>query len=127
MLGLAASAHAFADDLTVYTLSSQFACAAPTSVSSGGTSASCSGPAPAGTISSTAKGDLATGVFGATAVSNVAGLGGGIGTAFFAVTYDFTVSGVINGTAQFDISTNGRLAIPQNPDDQGASTAFSFL
>lgn len=69
------------------------------------------------TITSTSMGNLSTGAFGDLSfVSDIGGTGLGSGasvTSFFQVTYMFTISGVSNGTAQFDITADGSL-VPNN-------------
>jgi hypothetical protein len=120
-LASAALAPAFADNLTVRGQTAVLCTTA--SVSSGPASTGCTSTGPNGTITSSSTGNLATGIFGTSSLVNASGDGGGIGQSDAEVTYDFAVSGVSNGTADFDISTNGLLSLTQGPDDEGSSTA----
>jgi hypothetical protein len=106
MLTSILSAPAFADNLNITGGVPGVACANPT-VSSGSISFSCPPSPLSGTLTSSGAGNLSTGVFGAaTEVSGVPLTGGSTSADVF-VTYNFTVSGVANGTAQFDISAPG--------------------
>lgn len=78
------------------------------SVSSGSLSFSCPASPLSGVLTASGTGDLSTGVFGAsTETSGVSFTTGGSTSVDLSVTYVFTVSGVSDGTAQFDISAPG--------------------
>lgn len=105
-LVLVTPAPAFADTLNITGGVPGVACSNP-SVSSGSLSFSCPPSSLSGVLTSSGSGNLSTGVFGdATEVSSVPTTGGST-SAFVFVTYNFAVSGAVNGIAQFDISAPG--------------------
>jgi hypothetical protein len=113
MLGSAAFAPIFADSLVLTQVGGggQGAGGCPVSqtVTSGAASISCTFDNTGTIFDNSVMGNLATGVFGAEASVDATLGSGGTPESIFQVTYDFAVSGVSNGTAQFDISANGIL------------------
>jgi hypothetical protein len=72
-------------------------------------------------------GDLSAGVFGAsTETSGVSYTTGGSTSTELLVTYNFAVSGVANGTAQFDISAPGIISCVECSGPQDASGMFIY-
>jgi len=103
---LGTSAPVFADSLNITGGVPGVTCA-NLSVSSGPLAFSCPASPLAGVLTSSGAGNLSTGVFGAsTELSGVSTTGGQTSADVF-VTYNFAVSGVTNGTAEFDISAPG--------------------
>jgi len=104
------------------------------SVSSGKTSVSC-GNAVYGDVA-TASGNLATGTFGATTSNNpvtvdpITGyLEGSSSTAFVTIAYNFAVSGVQSGTADFGLSMTGLLSQSSTgcTDTNGCPVPYAYL
>jgi hypothetical protein len=123
-LSSAAFAPVFADTLNLSGGVPGVACASAT-VASGSASFSCPPSPLAGVLTSTATGNLSTGVFGATTtVSGVSFTTGGSTSANIFVTYDFAVTGVTNGTAQFDISAPGIITCSGCAGGAGQSAAL---
>lgn len=106
-LGSGASAPVFADNLNITGGVPGVACT-NSSVTSGSLAFACPASPLSGVLTSSGAGDLSTAVFGAaTEVSGVTFTTGGQTSADVFVTYNFSVTGVTNGTAQFDISAPG--------------------
>lgn len=121
---LGTSAPAFADNLNITGGVPGIACANP-SVSSGSLTFACPPSPLSGVLTSTGMGDLSTGVFGAsTETSGVSFTTGGSTSTDVFVTYNFAVSGVTNGTAQFDISAPGIINCPDCVNAGGVATAL---
>jgi hypothetical protein len=124
MLGSASIAPLFADNLNITGGVPGVACA-NSSVSSGSLAFSCPPSPLSGVLTSSGAGNLSTGVFGAsTEVSGVSFTTGGSTSTDVFVTYNFVVSGVANGTAQFDISAPGIISCPQCGDGGSATALF---
>jgi hypothetical protein len=125
VLTLGTCAHVFADVLNLSGGVPGVACANPV-VTSGSASFSCP-PSTAGGLIGTASGigNLAMGVFGVSTSVTILPLSGGDTSANVYVTYNFNVAGVLNGTAQFDISAMGSLS-STICQDCAAQTVFAI-
>lgn len=114
----------FADNLNITGGVPGVGCGSP-SAGSGSVSFSCPSSPLAGTLTSSGSGNLSTGVFGVTTeVSGVSFTTGGSTSADVFVTYNFTVTGITNGTAQFDISAPGILTCTGCAGGAGTATAL---
>src|ERR1700722_13266630 len=121
-----ASAPIFADELEITGGVPGVACS-NNSVSGGSLSFSCPSSPLSGVLMSSGSGNLSTGVFGAaTEGSGVSFTTGGSTSAAVFVTYNFVVSGVANGTAQFDVSAPGIITCAGCSDFPGGQ-AFAFF
>jgi hypothetical protein len=105
------TAQMLGDTLYLDTQAASASCA-PVTVSTGSAQITCTTTALKGIVPITdTYGDLSTGIFGSSSyVATNNGYGGGASvSSYLQVTYLFAVSGVQNGSAQFDLSVGGTL------------------